>query len=334
MPLSNTVNNRVRRVVAWLICAALLLLGSVVVGVKYFHMKDILLDSTRASAAALPAGWPDDGALASLNLKVLGKPSLWNAANLSDKINGKAELYLGAGFKSMTSGRFAFEPQPDLWFEAQLFEQSTEKSAFAVFSQQRRGGGEALPFIAHGYSTSNALYLQYNNFYLEITAAGTDQRLRQAMLAWSQYWLEKQPRPDGENKTDSVPAFAGEGLQPGSIMLLAKDAFGLAGFDQVWLAGYEKGGHSITLFLHNSEDAPAAVQLARKLREFWLMQGALETKAPTSAASVVAGLQCFELEGFYQLLYVKDSSLIGIHEADSLEDAALLLLRQAPLLIK
>ena len=45
---------------------------------------------------------------------------IFEAQNLSDKINGKAELYLSAGFVRLISQRFKDERGSDLWIEAFL----------------------------------------------------------------------------------------------------------------------------------------------------------------------------------------------------------------------
>jgi len=42
---------------------------------------------------------------------------VFKAQNLSDKINGKADLYLSAGFRGLQSQRFKIDSDPDSWLE-------------------------------------------------------------------------------------------------------------------------------------------------------------------------------------------------------------------------
>ena len=77
-------------------------------------------------------------------LEPLTAPERFDAATLSDKINGKAELYLSAGFSSLVSQRFRDANESDLWIEAFVYDMKSGKNAFAVFSAQRRENAEIL----------------------------------------------------------------------------------------------------------------------------------------------------------------------------------------------
>ncbi len=69
---------------------------------------------------------------------------IFEAQNLSDKINGKAELYLSAGFTRLVSQRFKDESASDLWLEAFVYDMTNGHNAFSVFSAQRREDGVPL----------------------------------------------------------------------------------------------------------------------------------------------------------------------------------------------
>ena len=68
----------------------------------------------------------------------LSPPETFDAATLSDKINGKAELYLSAGFVRLQSQRFTDEATGEVWMEAFVYDMQTPQNAFSVFSAQRR----------------------------------------------------------------------------------------------------------------------------------------------------------------------------------------------------
>ena len=63
---------------------------------------------------------------------------MYDSISLSDKINGKAELYLAAGFARLETQRFALTDNPGQWMERYLYDMGQHANAFSVFSAQRR----------------------------------------------------------------------------------------------------------------------------------------------------------------------------------------------------
>jgi hypothetical protein len=74
--------------------------------------------------------------------EVRAGPERYGADTLYEKINGKADLYVSAGFVQLQTWRFAGAAGP--WLELFLYEMSNETAAFSVFSTQRRPDAEAL----------------------------------------------------------------------------------------------------------------------------------------------------------------------------------------------
>ena len=103
-------------------------------------------------------------------------PESFDAQNLSDKINGKAELYLSAGFVGLNSQRFKDKKDASLWIEAYLYDMGNGQNAFSVFSAQRREGAAKLDLAQYAYRTSNARFLVHGRFYIEIIASEATER--------------------------------------------------------------------------------------------------------------------------------------------------------------
>jgi hypothetical protein len=299
MPTSNAINPKRRRA-AWLICAAaLLVVSAVIIREVQFLNASPAADEKRVD---LPSFWPDEAAL--INLQAMDKITIFDRASLSDKINGKAELYLAAGFKRMLSCRYQIRDKPGLWFEVLLFEQDTPAAAFAVFSQQRRRHAEALDFIANGYRTQNAIYAQWGSFYLELSASAVSPELGAAMEAWSRQACAQAQPP---TKTEPADLLIAQGARADGVMLLASDAFGLQGLGQVWLGECEVEGAAYLLFLRPFAGAGEAENWQKRMEEFWRLQG----------AEALAG-HAYDLEGMYQIVAVQDNYLLGVHEAPDL----------------
>ena len=81
-------------------------------------------------------------------LTPLTPPEVFGPENLSDKINGKAELYLSAGFVNLASQRFATRDEPGVWMETFVYDMGSIRGSFAVYSLQRRFEAEQLDLSA------------------------------------------------------------------------------------------------------------------------------------------------------------------------------------------
>ena len=82
-------------------------------------------------AAPVPAYLPE-------NLIPLGPEETFDSETLSDKIDGKAELYLSSGFVKLSTRRFARKADPKNWLELFIYEMGDPTKAFSVYSSQKR----------------------------------------------------------------------------------------------------------------------------------------------------------------------------------------------------
>ncbi len=236
---------------------------------------------------------------------------------LSDKINGKAELYLAAGFKEMSCRSYRLGEAGQAHVEVFLYEMASAPQAYAVFSGQRRPEAAALTLTAHAYATENALFFSQGRFYVELVADRAAPELLAALERYAAALLARLPAEAGE-----APATAAhlppEGLDPDSVRLSAADTFGLAGFDQVLTGEYRLKEGSATAFLAARETPEQAEAQARSYREFLLANGYREVKAP----EVPPGLAVFTLESStFEVVFVQGRTLAGVHDAASLPAA-------------
>ena len=85
--------------------------------------------------------------------KPLAPIESYGPETLSDKIDGKADLYLPAGFKEMSCRKFNLDTAADKAFvEVFIYDMGSAANAFAVFSGQRRPGSPNIPLTANAYS--------------------------------------------------------------------------------------------------------------------------------------------------------------------------------------
>ena len=242
-------------------------------------------------------------------------PESFDAQNLSDKINGKAELYLSAGFVGLNSQRFKDKKDASLWIEAYLYDMGNGQNAFSVFSAQRREGAAALDLTPYAYRTQNALFLVHGSFYIEIIASEATDRAFNPMKLLAENFIHNTAA-----QTVTIPEkdlFPVQGLVAESISLISADAFGFERLNQIYTAGYEVGGHQMMAFLSRRQENPAAQDLASAYKKF------LETFGgqPLDADLPIKGAKLVEILETYEVIFSYGLFIAGVREADNKEQA-------------
>jgi hypothetical protein len=268
---------------------------------------------------AADAGRPSAPAAALLDLpegmSPASPPEQFDRETLSDKINGKAELYLSAGFIRLECQRMALAGRPEDWVEAFVFDMGSAQNAYAVFSLQRRSDATPLDLAEFAYRAENALFLAQGSFYLELIASNKTPRLLDALEALARGFVAS--RPAGGTRIAERDLFPRPGLAEASIRLIPADAFGLAGLDRVFTATYAAGGGELTAFLSRRDSPQEAADRARSYVGFLEAYGGevSHVDAPVAGTAVIAILD------MYEVVFSLGPFLAGVHEAPGREEA-------------
>jgi len=242
-------------------------------------------------------------------MAVLAPREVFGPENLSEKIDGKAELYLSAGFLGLRSQRFAEAGKPEHWLELFVYDMGNRRNAFSVFRTQRRADAREAAFSSFAYQTENALFFQQGQYYVEIIAASA--QMAEEMVAIAERFIREHPA--GADGMSEVALFPRDALVPGSIALLAENVFGFDRLNNTFVARYNLSGTELTAFLAHRESAQEAQELATAYHQFLLENGggnaALEVTIPDAYL-----LQVFDT---FELVFVHENYLAGVHEADS-----------------
>ena len=240
-------------------------------------------------------------------------PESFDAQNLSDKINGKAELYLSAGFVGLNSQRFKDKKDASLWIEAYLYDMGNGQNAFSVFSAQRREGAAALDLTPYAYRTQNALFLVHGSFYIEIIASeATDRAFNPMKLLAENFIHNTAAQTITIQEKDMFPV---QGLVADSISLISADAFGFDRLNQIYTAEYELEQGRLMAFLSRRQETRAAQDLASAYQKFLETFGGQTIYAdlPIKNAKLVEILETYEVIFSYGLF------IAGVREADNKE---------------
>lgn len=244
-------------------------------------------------------------------LAPLSPVEVFGPETLSEKIDGKAELYLSAGFVKLTCQRFARTGKIDSWVEVFLYEMEGQRNAFSVFSSQRRADGVDTGFTRFAYHSRNALFFVRGPRYVELVAS--EEGMLEEMLAFGRAFAGK--TAEAGDDVNELALFPGEGLYEGSATLLSSDVFGFERLNDVFIAHYTLEGKPFTLFLSARGDREEAESLASAYGSFLLENGGRQLEV----AFDIPGLKVVEILGAYEFIFTHDHFLAGVHEADDTE---------------
>jgi len=235
--------------------------------------------------------------------------------NLSDKIDGKAELYLSAGFKDMSCRSFKLSDAAKAHVDVFVYDMGSAQNAFAVFSSQRRPGSTSISLTANAYTTDNALFFTQGRFYVEIVGDRASEALQRAFETYATALLAKMPSEGPA--ADKTKLFPPKGLARDSVRLSAADTFGLADFNNVLTGEYDLKSGRATAFLAERDTPEQAKGEAQRYRDFLTANGYKKIQTPGAPA----GIEVLELDNSFEIIVVQGRILAGVHDASSSEAA-------------
>jgi hypothetical protein len=230
---------------------------------------------------------------------------------LSDKIDGKADSYLQAGFVRLTCRRFVNKANQEKWFEFYLYDMGLPRNSFSVYSSQKREGVTPRDFTEFAYSTENAVFFAHGKYYVEIISAVQDKELIKDLITMSKSFVGK--RAAGNVKLPELKYLPKENLDLGSVSLISKNGFGYDKFDNIVTAAYLIRGKKVLAFISIRQDAKNAEELKQgydnTISEF---VGKERLKPETDQ---IPGLMVADVFGEYELVFAKGNIIAGIHSA-------------------
>jgi hypothetical protein len=236
--------------------------------------------------------------------------------NLSDKIDGKAELYLSAGFKEMSCRSFGLGGSGGAHVEVFVYDMGSAPNAYVVFSGQRRSGSPTIPLTANAYATGNALFFTQGKFYVEIVADRAGETMQKSLEAYGAALLAK--LPSQAEATDQAALFPKEGLVRETVRLCAADTFGCEGLNNMLTGEYSLKAGKATAFVAPRDTPEQAQAEAKRYVDFLAANGYRKVQAPGAPADI----EVLSLDNSFEMVFVQGRILAGVHDATSI-DAAL-----------
>jgi hypothetical protein len=263
-------------------------------------------------AAKIPdllASWP-------AGLRSMSAAEAFAPTTLSDKIDGKAELYLSAGFVALTCQRVALSGGADAWMEMFVFDMGNPANAYSVYSSQRRPESVDASVGDYGYVAGNQLCLVHGKYYLELIAAEANDSTMKAADTLARSFVAATVVTDHANVANEHSLFPQEGMIEGTLSLLSADVFGFDRLQHVFVARYREGRDEVALFLTRRTTPAEAVELAGAFHGFLVHDcGGTEIAPPAD----LPGAAIVDLGGAFDGVFVVGSIMGGVHQAPSRE---------------
>lgn len=290
----------------------LALLAAIACGV-YIYGTSSQRDARSRVSSRVPSYLPGD-------LGPFGREERFDPRTLSDKIDGKADLYLSSGFVKLTVRRFARKTDPKSWIELSIYTMRDPADAFSVFSLQRRKDSKPLKMEGgvSAYRTEDAVFFAAGPDYFEITSSS--QGLMDDMTTLARELAKAQPR-SGALRTESF--FPKQSLDPSSISLHMKDVFSFSGLDRVYTAVYTDRGGQVTAFISRRKSPKEAADLAAAYGRFLLENGGTAVGEIPDAP----GSKLYKVFDTYEVVMYRGPYFAGSHEVDKLESAKTIAMR-------
>lgn len=262
---------------------------------------------------------PPDG------MAALGPSEFFDPDTLYEKIDGRAELYLPAGFQSLECRRLGLPDDEDSVVEVFLYDMGSARSAYAVFSLQQREDAEPRDFTRYAYLAENALFFCHGPYYLEIVAGTADAAARDALRRTATQLMADLPAEPVDLPEAALLPEAHR--LPGHPRLYRADGLGFALLTDLVVADYQIGEFSLSGFVCARGSEADAAKLAQAYQQYIMDDGAmLQTPIPE-----LPDARVLDFYGTWQVLFTRGRYFAGVHQAGdrlSAEQLALLLDRQ------
>lgn len=239
----------------------------------------------------------------------LGDGEIFDSNTLSDKINGKAELYLSAGFVRLATQRFSRKSDQGSWLEVFVYDMGNLKNAFSVYSVQKRKDSRKSDIGTFAYSTENALFFVNGSKYVEVVSA--DSGMAEEMDQIAGKLIASEPAQTAEGM--EFVFFPSESLDETSISLHMSDVFGFDRLDQVYTARYRVGETEVSAFLSKRHTPDESAALAAEYCKFLAENGGVEL----GEVSGIPGSRLFQVFDTYEAVLHVGVFFAGTHEVET-----------------
>ena len=242
-----------------------------------------------------------------------GKIETYNANNLYEKIDGRAELYISYDVVELVCTSYKREKDEGMFVDVFIYDMGSPQNAFGIYSYERAGVGKRIKLGEDGYEAGGSIYFWKGCYYVQVVAAFEDEAMKQLCLSLAKT-IESQLK-GGQSKIWGLESLPKEGLVSGSIVYIKRKAFGHDFLEDVYTAQYRYGGKNIKAFVSKCKSANDARAKLAKWKEVVGKYGQVMKSEQYKGQPLFAG----KSGGGFVVVFCKNELLGGVIEAEDIK---------------
>ncbi len=267
----------------------------------------------------LPAGWTV-GKSGDKHLET------FNADNLFEKIDGRAESFIQYDVKGMAYAYY--HPTGDETNEVQvyIFELADALKALGKYGSEKPDGAKMLAIGSEGYTASGSTLFYSGKYYTQIVSTVDDPKFAEfAQEMAKRIAASQRPAPasgtnSGEPEATPEAIFAMLPAEPGKSgpKYVSQDVFGYSFLSDVFMADYQEGKNAWQGFIRPYADADAARKVFDQYVEDAKKNGSeINIVEAEGAERMVVSSNV----GLIDVFFVKGNALCGVNGASDAKQA-------------
>jgi hypothetical protein len=250
----------------------------------------------------------------------------FNADNLYEKIDGRAESFLQYGVKGMAYTFYHPTGDPSNELQLYVFEMADSLKALGKYGSEKPDEAKTIPVGDEGYTAAGSTLFYASKYYTQIVSTQDDPKFAAFALELAKRVAARQ-KPGGspaaaKSTAEITPAtyfaFLPAAGKQGDNKYVAQDVFGYSFLADVFMADYKEGIVTWQGFLRPYRDDKEAKQVLEKYVASVKQDGAEVKTLPVEGADEMIVSSSI---GLFDVVFRKGNTLAGANGATSLKPA-------------
>jgi hypothetical protein len=232
-----------------------------------------------------------------------GKAAFYGKDNLSDRIDGEAEIFFPYGFENLAYGRYT---KGDKAFDLDVYRMGSPLDAFGMYANYRPDGADPLQIGTDSAVTPSQLFFYQGRYFVRLQSTGEGDAGKAALTACAEAASTLLPKGEGAPKEAQLLAIPE--VEQGSIRYSATSLLGYDFFPRGLMADATIAGEPARAFVVMTSSPSDAAKAVQRYRSYLQEGGSALSTEPGGAVSGVDplyGKALFDQRGSYVVGFVR-----------------------------
>ncbi len=218
---------------------------------------------------SLEALLPDDAIID--GWRMMGAPVFYDADNLFEYIDGKAEEFIAYDFHRLVSAQYSPEGSEDGIVTIDIYDMGADANAFGIYSYQRYPEADYVEIGGQGFFTEASLEFWKGRYFVKMLTAESSDSTKIVMTQFGQRILSK---IKGDVKLPAILSYLPEkGYVVNSAVFALRDIMGQSFLKNGVEADYIVDGSESRLLLARYTSSEEALEAFNRYSEFFQESG-------------------------------------------------------------